>query len=328
MFSIPLPTTTRQVNPLARAEAHGFSWWAVVSFAGAALVLPAVSANAATTVSLTCGKASITGTASDSCTVTTSTPVVNPVGQSVSLSSNNSAVVVPSSVTIPSGASSAGFTAKASAVTTAHTVTLTARELAFSGTFQLKLTAYVPALTLGTTSVAFGDVSENTTVTQSVRLTSSGTAPLKVTSAAVRGKEFGDTGMSFPVTLKPKQSAELDVQFDPTAAGAASGTVTISSNAGSNAVIQLKGTGQAAAYQVDLSWDAPANSSDPVAGYKVYRAVSGSSSYQLLDTSVDSTNNYTDATVDSGTSYAYYVESVDAKGDASGPSNTYEVTIP
>lgn len=328
MFSVSLPRKSGLAERRVRAVVQGLSRWTLALCAGAALLLPAAQAHAAGNVALTCGKASVTGSVSDSCTVTTGTPVVNPAGQSVELSSSSSDVVVPASVTIAFGASSAAFTAKASAVTTVQTVTLTARELTFSGTFSLKLNAYVPALTLGTTSVAFGDVSENTTVTQSVQLTSSGTAPLTIHSAAVSGKEFGESGMSFPVTLKPKQSAELDVQFDPTAAGAASGSVTISSNVGSNAVIQVRGTGQAAAYQVDLSWNAPADSSDPVAGYHVYRAVSGSNTYELLNSGVDASTDYTDAKVAEGTSYKYYVESVDAKGNASGPSNTYNVTIP
>jgi fibronectin type 3 domain-containing protein len=77
-----------------------------------------------------------------------------------------------------------------------------------------------------------------------------------------------------------------------------------------------------------LTWAAPANSSDPVAGYNVYRATGNSSTYQLLNTSVDVPTTYTDGTIQSGNSYAYYVESVDSQGNQSALSNTFAVSIP
>jgi fibronectin type 3 domain-containing protein len=81
-------------------------------------------------------------------------------------------------------------------------------------------------------------------------------------------------------------------------------------------------------YEVILTWDAPTDSTDPVAGYNVYRAISGSSTYELLNSSLDATTTYTDATVQNATAYVYYVESVDAEGSDSVPSNTYTVSIP
>ena len=105
--------------------------------------------------------------------------------------------------------------------------------------------------------------------------------------------------------------------------------VTLTDNASpGTATIALSGTGQAASYEVDLSWNAPSGSSDPVVGYNIYRAVSGSSSYQLLNSTVNASMTYTDTTVVTGTAYQYYVESVDASGNQSAPSNTYSVTIP
>ncbi|HTV81915.1 MAG TPA: fibronectin type III domain-containing protein, partial [Acidobacteriaceae bacterium] len=113
----------------------------------------------------------------------------------------------------------------------------------------------------------------------------------------------------------------------PTVSGAATGTVALGTNTSAGAVtIKLSGTGQAAAYEVDLNWDAPTDSAVPVTGYNVYRAVSGSSSYLLLNASVST--SYTDTTVQDGTAYTYYVVSVDAAGNQSAPSNLYSVTIP
>jgi fibronectin type 3 domain-containing protein len=120
------------------------------------------------------------------------------------------------------------------------------------------------------------------------------------------------------------------VQFDPTVSGAASGQLTITSNSstGATAVVSLSGTGTATSYQVNLTWSAPSSSTDPVAGYNVYRSPSGSSAYQLLNASVDTQTTYVDTTVQGNLTYDYYVESVDASGVTSVPSTMIAVAIP
>lgn len=278
--------------------------------------------------SLSCGSNSMTGAGSDACTVTLSQQVLL-FGVKVKLSSNDAAVSVPGTVTVPSGSSSASFTATVNAVTATQTATLAASVGRSVQTFSLQLNAAVPALTLSSSSVAFGNVNVNSTATQSVTLTSSGTAALTISGGSVAGTGFGMSGLSFPLTLNPGQTAVLNIQFDPTAAGSDTGTVSLTSNASSGTTtIALSGTGQAQSYQVNLTWTAPSSSSDPVAGYKVYREASGGSSYQLLNASAITATSYTDTTVQDGATYNYYVESVDAQGNQSGPSNTYTVTIP
>lgn len=79
---------------------------------------------------------------------------------------------------------------------------------------------------------------------------------------------------------------------------------------------------------MNLTWGAPASSPDAVAGYKVYRSLSGTSSYQLLNASVDTTPMFSDTTVTSGQAYVYYVTSVDGSGVESVPSNAFDVAIP
>jgi len=79
---------------------------------------------------------------------------------------------------------------------------------------------------------------------------------------------------------------------------------------------------------VDLTWNAPTSSPDPVAGYNVYRMPSGSSSYVQVNASVVTTTGYNDASVQNGQSYTYMVESIDANGVESVPSNTASATIP
>jgi hypothetical protein len=193
-----------------------------------------------------------------------------------------------------------------------------------AGTYTLQ----IPTLSMSASNVAFGNVVLNTPATQSVTLTSTGTAPVTINSAALTGMGFAVSGATFPVTLNPGQAVTLIVQFDPAVTGMTSGRLTIASTSSTNgtAVIALSGTGEP--HEVDLSWDAPSSSADPVAGYEVYRSSDGGSTYQLVNSTVDTGTAYEDTTVQSGLSYDYIVESVDASGFESAPSNTISVTIP
>jgi fibronectin type 3 domain-containing protein len=138
------------------------------------------------------------------------------------------------------------------------------------------------------------------------------------------------SGATFPVTLNPSLAITLEVQFDPTATGAVTGQVTIQSNSSTNGTVTvgLTGTGESASHQVTLNWDAPSSSSDPVAGYHVYRSAGGTSVYTLLNSSVDTQSSYVDSTVQAGSTYDYIVKSVDASGVESTGSNEATATIP
>ena len=279
---------------------------------------------------LICGSSSMTGAGTDACTVTLNAPAPSG-GFAVSLASNDSAVSVPASVTVAAGAATGSFTATVAAVTTAQTATLTASAGGVAQTFGLQLSVGVPGLSINATSITFGNVNLNTPATQSVTLSSTGTAGVTVSLATVIGSGFTISGATFPLALSPSQSATISVQFDPTVTGAASGTLTIVSTSLTNptVTIGLSGTGVAAvAYQVDLSWDPPTSSPDPVAGYNVYRSPSGASAYVQLNSTVLTQTTYVDSNVQDGQTYDYIVESVDAAGVASVPSNTAVVPIP
>jgi hypothetical protein len=293
---------------------------ATVSLSGTGQAAPALSA-------VSCSSNSLTGATTDACTVTL-TSAASSGGLAVNLSSSSSAVTVPASVTVASGATTAAFTATASAVTAAQTATITATASGISVHTELQLNAEVATLSVSSSSVAFGDVDLNAPATQSVILTSSGTAPVTVNAASLSGTGFTMSGASFPLTLQAGQKATLEVTFDPTAAGAASGAITLTSNCSMGPMaVSLSGTGETSSYEVELTWEAPASSADPVAGYDIYRAVSGGS-YQLLNASVNTPTTYTDGTVGAGIAYTYQVTSVDAEGNQSAPSNIYSVTIP
>jgi Abnormal spindle-like microcephaly-assoc'd, ASPM-SPD-2-Hydin len=282
---------------------------------------------------LSCNSSSMTGSGSDSCTVTLTT-AAGSGGLSVSLASNNGAVAVPAIVMVPASATSAVFTASVSPVTSTQTATLTASSGGVVETFALELyaagsTIAGPALSISPTSVAFGNVTVDTSSTLPVTLSSAGSAPVTINSGTLTGTGFTMSGATFPVTLNPGLTVTLDVVFDPTAVTAATGQLTIQSNSSTNssAVISLSGTGVNASHEVALSWDAPRSSPVAVVGYNVYRSAGGGT-YQLLNSSLDTQTTYLDTAVQAGATYGYIVASVDSSGTESVPSNEATATIP
>ncbi|HEX3985490.1 MAG TPA: choice-of-anchor D domain-containing protein [Acidobacteriaceae bacterium] len=392
---------------------------------------------------LSCSYGAMTGSGSDNCTVTLNSAAPSG-GLAVDLSSNNSSIVVPASVTVGANANRATFKATVSAVSAAQTGTLTASATGVNETFSLKLNAadrvlstnlaslsfgdvtvntsedktlvlqstgtealtisaaslsgtgfalsggsfpitlnpnsvvelqvqFAPSsagsatgqltitsnstsgttlqvdlsgtgtagsssssgtgaiLSVNSTTVAFGSVALNTPATQSVTLSSTGTSAVTVSSATVTGTGFTFAGGAFPITLNPGQSAVLNVVFTPASAAAATGQLSIASNSttGAITVVALTGAGvSTATYVVDLTWNAPVSSADPVVGYNVYRATGTGASFQLLNGSVNVPTTFADAGVQSGGTYVYAVTSVDASGVESSDSNLFTVTIP
>lgn len=185
----------------------------------------------------------------------------------------------------------------------------------------------VPTLTISPSNLPFGNRTINTPSTQRVTLASGGTAPVVIQSAALSGAGFTMSGATFPVTLNPGLALTLDVQFDPTVPGPATGSLSIQSSSSTNgtAVVSLTGTG--IPHQVALSWDSPGISTVPIASYNTYRSTAGGSAYQL-NSSVGPQTTYVDKTVRSGVTYDYFVTSIDSTGVESVPSNAVAATIP
>ena len=286
-----------------------------------------LNAGVPTLRALSCAVASMTGAGSDNCTVSLNAAAPTG-GVTISLASNNSAVTVPATLTMPAGAKSVIFAAKITAVGAAQTARLTATAGGVSEEFSVQLNVGAVGLSINATSIAFGTVQANTEVTQSVELTASGALPIAITAVTVQGTGFSISGAIFPLTLTGGQMATIEVTFDPTSAGATTGLLTILSTSLTSgaAVINLSGTGELD--EVNLTWDAPTSSPDPVAGYNVYRAPSSSTSYQLLSSVSSSELAYIDSNVEAGQTYDYIVESVNASGVASAPSNMASVTLP
>lgn len=81
-------------------------------------------------------------------------------------------------------------------------------------------------------------------------------------------------------------------------------------------------------YVVILTWDAPVNSPDPVVSYDAFRALSGSSGWVQLNVPPILQLTFIDSTVQPANTYDYIVESVDAQGILSSPSNVANVPLP
>ena len=112
-------------------------------------------------------------------------------------------------------------------------------------------TAPTGQLMASATSLSFGSVAIGGNSTQQVTLTNSGNAAVQVSQIAPSGAGFTVSGLTAPATLNPSQTVTLSVSFAPTAAGSATGSVVVTSNAsGSPLTITLGGTGAQAGLSV------------------------------------------------------------------------------
>ena len=299
---------------------------------GAAITTPQLTASATSVsfgnVTLNSGVTqSLTLTSSGTALVTISATTVSGAGYTVS--------GAPLPVTLNPGQTTTLQLTFDPTIAGASTGNLTISSDATSGAIQVALsgTGIVPAspqLTVSPASLAFGSVTLNTTSSLPVTLSSTGTAPVTVSAATLSGAGFVASGAAFPVTINPGLAVTIQVQFDPTVAGAASGQLTVTSNSASNGtvVVQITGTGMAVQHSIDLSWNAPTTSTDPVAGYNIYRSTDGGATFTRLNTSPETALVYTDSNVQSGTTYTYVAKSVDASGQESGPSNQISLPVP
>jgi hypothetical protein len=98
-------------------------------------------------------------------------------------------------------------------------------------------------LSPSSTTLNFGNTTVGGTASLPIVLTDQGTADLTISSVTVQGTGFSASGGT-NVSLNPDGTATLNVKFEPAHTGAASGTVTVASNAANSPVqISLSGTG-------------------------------------------------------------------------------------
>jgi len=176
-------------------------------------------------------------------------------------------------------------------------------------------------LSASATSVNFGSVNVGSPTSQMVTVTSAANSNVSIAAVAT-GAGFSVSG-SANMVLAPNQSAAIYVNFDPTAAGSATGSLSLTTSSSDNLQIALSGKGVAPS--VLLQWEPSASA---VIGYFVYRGVAAGGPYAKLNGSVDPSSSYSDTTVAGGQTYYYAVTSVNSNSVESGYSNQVAVTVP
>jgi len=114
--------------------------------------------------------------------------------------------------------------------------------------------AAAPGISLTPSGAIFGSVAMGSTNSQTIQIGNPGTSVLTITQANVTGSGFSTTGLALPLSINPGLSSTFNVQYQPLAAGAASGSITIVSNAATSpSLVALSGTGVAATQILSLS---------------------------------------------------------------------------
>lgn len=183
-------------------------------------------------------------------------------------------------------------------------------------------------LTFSAAALSFNGSSNNVT-SQPLTVTVTGSQPVTVTSVTSSNGNFFSIPVSLPLTLPGGQSFTGPISARPQSTPQ-TGKLTFVTNVGTY-TISLSETAAAqkpTSYQVNLSWKAPASSSDPVDSYQVNRAVAGSTAFSTVGTTTAGSTTFADTSVKAGTTYQYEVRSVDDQGETSAPTNPLTLAIP
>jgi hypothetical protein len=186
---------------------------------------------------------------------------------------------------------------------------------------------YPSELGVTPSTLTFGNVTVGSSASLQATLTASNAA-VTISSDGSTSSEFAILGLNLPATIQAGQSVQFTIQFTPNASGTASGSAGFTSSAANSPTVeQLTGTGVAqGSHSVALSWE-PGSGSSPV-GYNVYRASAYAGPFQMINTALDASTNYTDDTVVSGATYYYVTTAVNAEGQESAYSNEVQAVIP
>jgi len=104
-----------------------------------------------------------------------------------------------------------------------------------------------PSLRVSANSFNFSTVVVGHTQSQTVKISNSGTAALRLASLSISNPQFAASGPAIPATILPSTSLSYVITFSPTSVGNTSATLDISSNASDGIVaLALAGTGEKA----------------------------------------------------------------------------------
>jgi len=165
-------------------------------------------------------------------------------------------------------------------------------------------------------TVSFGNVSVGNSSTQSVSIINTGTASVNVSQASISGSAFSVAGGNASFTIPVGQTSTMQVQFAPKAAGSASGTLSMVSDASNSPLaISLSGMGTQATLGANPSSVNFGNVS-----------VGGSSSVTVTLTNSGSSNATISAASASGTGFSISGLSANQVINA-GQSATFSATF-
>jgi hypothetical protein len=192
----------------------------------------------------------------------------------------------------------------------------------------LVITAATPGtLSSNVSSLNFSNVNVGTSSSQQAIITNTGSNNVNISNVSISGAGFTVSGVPAGTILTQGQTATLNVTFDPSAAGNATGSVTVSSNASNSTdTLGLSGVGvQVTPQSVSLTWS---EAGTTATGYNTYQATVSGGAFTKLNSSPDAAQSYTDTTVQAGQTYYYVVTSVNAAGMESAYSNQVSIAVP
>jgi len=160
----------------------------------------------------------------------------------------NIAGATASSYTTPATATTdSGSTFDVAVTNTVGTVTSSAATLTVNP-------APAPAIQVSSTAITFASEVDGTTTSQGLIVTNTGNATLTITQVNETGAAFSVSGFTLPINVNSGQQATITVAFKPTAVGAASGNISIVSNAPTSPTgVTLSGTGIAATLTLGIN---------------------------------------------------------------------------
>jgi hypothetical protein len=176
----------------------------------------------------------------------------------------------------------------------------------------------VAAGTLAVTqsSLSFGGVQVGSSLAASETITNTGGSSVTITQATIGGTGFSAPGLEFPLTLTAGQSFTFSTIFAPLTAGAATGNISVASNASNPTLaIALSGTGTAAG-QLNV---APATLSFGSVTVGASKSLSGSLSATGASVTINSGTTGTPEFVLSGISFPLTI--------AAGQSASFTLTF-
>jgi Abnormal spindle-like microcephaly-assoc'd, ASPM-SPD-2-Hydin/Protein of unknown function (DUF1573) len=246
------PQTAGAANGSISLSSNASSSPTVVALSGTGVA--ATATLSVSPASLSFGNVNVGGSANQTITITntgnsaTTVSQIGVTGQSLAVSGVSTPLALAAS-------QSATLTVQFSP-TTSTTTNGTISIVSQGGTSPVGVTGtgVQAGINVSPASVSFGSLIDGQTKTLPVVIANTGTANLTITQVTSTGTGLSVSGVTTPLTIAAGQSTTLTAQFAPQTAGAANGSISLSSNASSSpTVVALSGTGVAATATLSVS---------------------------------------------------------------------------